>query len=653
MLILLVSLFLITSVPVSADPSYDDTYVNAVTGDESYNGSSPTYTGGSNGPTKRISAAIANTNLDGTVHVASGTYTELVHLNYSMNLIGDGALTTTINGNGQGCVVTVSSAPSQNNTISGFTITGGAPSGSDSGGGIYISDEHIVTINDCTITGNYRGAGSGSTAGFGGGICNNNGKVYINRCTISSNSAVNGGGGIANLKSLPGDQWGIMEITNSTISNNSVILPGFGGGLCACTDATTRLLNVTIAYNHADCFASAGGGFYNESTTSMYFKNCIVAHNTAYHPLYQNGFDIPGTGTHSQGNNLCSDNRCYFYDPTDQVNTDPLLGPLQNNGGPTSTHAITTLSPAYNRGDRSASPTTDQRGVARPTGAFCSIGAFEPPPDTRSATANTNLGAVNFNINTGTISGLINIKPAGITCSSPSGYILPYGMFSFNINNINAGSSVQVTLKFPYPLPLGIKYYKCINGNMIDCTSLITRLDPYTLILTLTDGGLGDSDGIANGVIADPGGPCFPLSTPQSSSAQMPITAQQAPVSLSNITVKSASISASKTAPGEHVTVTASVSNTGTGNGTSVIKVYVNGAEDAQQGVSVNSGGTSTVTFDISRNEPGTYSVYVGGTQAGSFTVDSLTPDTILFTSCALVFFALVTGVIYMVRRRA
>ena len=273
-------------------------------------------------------------------------------------------------------------------------------------------------------------------------------------------------------------------------------------------------------------------------------------------------------------------------------------------------------------------------------------------PLATTASFNTGLGTVNLNTDAGSVSNAAWLAPADMRCSAPSGFIFPYGMFSFNIGNLTAGQTARVTLKFPNPLPLGTTYYKCINGSLVDCTSLVTRVDEYTLIITLTDGGLGDADGVANGTIVDPGGLAFPLGTPQSSSAQMPVTAPQKPVSLSNISVKSASLSATKVAPGEKVTVTASVANTGTGNGTSTIKLLVNGAEDSKQGVSVNSGGSSTVTFDVSRIEPGTYTVYVGGISAGSFTVDEFTPNTILFISGALVFFALVGGMIWITRRR-
>jgi hypothetical protein len=279
-----------------------------------------------------------------------------------------------------------------------------------------------------------------------------------------------------------------------------------------------------------------------------------------------------------------------------------------------------------------------------------------PAPATASITSssiNTTLGTINLNINNGSLANVSWLAPAAIRCSTPGGYTFPYGMFSFNITGLSAGQTARVTLKFPNPLPLSTKYYKCINGNMVDCTSLVTRIDPYTLVLALTDGGLGDADGTANGIIVDPGGPAFALSTtPATHQSSIP-AAPQAPVSLSNIKVKSASLSATKVSPGTPVTVTANVANTGTGNGTSVVKVYVNGAEEAQEGVTVNSGGTSTVTFDIIRNDPGTYSVYVGGTNAGSYKIEAFNEsDIILISSIVFVGLAFILGVIMLWRRQ-
>ena len=79
----------------------------------------------------------------------------------------------------------------------------------------------------------------------------------------------------------------------------------------------------------------------------------------------------------SQGHNLDSDNTCNLSSVGDLPNTDPLLGPLQDNGGPTETHALLPESPAIDAGDNAACPSTDQRGIIRPQGSACDIGAFE------------------------------------------------------------------------------------------------------------------------------------------------------------------------------------------------------------------------------------------------------------------------------------
>ena len=83
----------------------------------------------------------------------------------------------------------------------------------------------------------------------------------------------------------------------------------------------------------------------------------------------------------SNGNNLSSDNSCSnFVASGDQNNVAiPGVGPLANNGGATQTHALLPGSPAINAGTNSGCPSTDQRGVARPIGAKCDIGAYEAP----------------------------------------------------------------------------------------------------------------------------------------------------------------------------------------------------------------------------------------------------------------------------------
>jgi len=129
--------------------------------------------------------------------------------------------------------------------------------------------------------------------------------------------------------------------------------------------------------------------------------------------------------------------------------------------------------------------------------------------------------------------------------------------------------------------------------------------------------------------------------------------AAQSPVSLANIQVQSATLSATKVGPGQAVTVTANVANTGTGKGTTAVKLYVNGLEESSKGVAVSSGSSTPVSFSVSRNEPGAYTVYVGGVSAGSFTVEQFTDgNIILYVSGALVLIAIVGAIVYFARRR-
>ena len=127
----------------------------------------------------------------------------------------------------------------------------------------------------------------------------------------------------------------------------------------------------------------------------------------------------------------------------------------------------------------------------------------------------------------------------------------------------------------------------------------------------------------------------------------------QPAVQLSNITVPTASLSALKVAPGTPVKVTANVVNRSAVPGSAWLTLYVNGQEESSQGISIDSNCNMAATFTVTRNEPGTYTVYVGRTNAGSFTVDQFTPEAILLISGVLVLFALVGGVIYMIRSAA
>ena len=118
------------------------------------------------------------------------------------------------------------------------------------------------------------------------------------------------------------------------------------------------LTNVTFSSNVNDNL--------NNLVGAIWLKNTLMADGScARNPVI------------SLGNNLDSGSTCGLNATGDLTNTNPLLGPLQDNGGPTPTHALLPGSPAINAGTNRGCPPTDQRGVPRPQGPLCDIGAFE------------------------------------------------------------------------------------------------------------------------------------------------------------------------------------------------------------------------------------------------------------------------------------
>jgi len=238
-----------------------------------------------------------------------------------------------------------------NTTLVSNTSIGG-------GGGIYNSGS--LTIINSTLNGNT------ATSAAGGGIFNNGSLTIINS-TLSGNTATAGagGGGIYNSGSL--------TITNSTLSGNTATT---GGGLYAYAAAVT-LNNVTVVSNTV---TSGDGGGIQRFAGAVTLLNTLLAGNT---DLGGQAPDCSGLLT-SLGHNLIGNlTGCAFASTTgDQVGAganplDPGLGPLQDNGGFTPTHALQLGGPAIDAGDNATCAVTDQRGVTRPFGPACDIGAFE------------------------------------------------------------------------------------------------------------------------------------------------------------------------------------------------------------------------------------------------------------------------------------
>ncbi len=346
-------------------------------------------------------AAMPDCGAGDTIRLSPTNYTlTLIGLNHPLK--GDlnitRSLTITVVGNGQAVIEARSGwndrvleiASGVAVSITGVTIRGGNPGiGTNSyGGGIY--NDGALSLVNCLVISNATQAG--------GGISNYyNGTLWMSGTMVVSNTATVGGG-IINV--------GVIGMVNGAIVSNTAL--GYGGGLEAETNSLTTLRNITISGNRS---YNDGGGIYNDSSAQRLELNNVT--------IVKNAFGLSGLPSHGSGianygntvftNTLIAGNTgaqdCFspsnanavmisrgynlVEDATDCAivgtmtgvitSTAPLLGPLQDNGGNTLTHALLPGSPALNAGNNAACEATDQRGVSRPqpVRGRCDIGAFE------------------------------------------------------------------------------------------------------------------------------------------------------------------------------------------------------------------------------------------------------------------------------------
>ncbi len=248
-------------------------------------------------------------------------------------------------------------------TFLDITVTGGDATGATPGGAILADGD--LTVQNSTFTDNH--------AEFSGGALVANGTITVIDSTISNNTTGGNGGAIAgnNIDSA-------VVVINSTITGNRVTAPDIGGGGIAAADLT--LIYSTVVGNSATRGANI---FIHQST--FIFRNSlgsVVA-------------DPQGGGTNcdfqgepavtSSGYNFSDDDSCSFTQPTDRQNAgNPMLGALAANGGPTMTMLPQAGSPLVDaipvascQADGANGINTDQRGVERPQGSGCDIGAVE------------------------------------------------------------------------------------------------------------------------------------------------------------------------------------------------------------------------------------------------------------------------------------
>ncbi len=331
------------------------------------------------------------------------TMGELV-IGSNLTIIGLGASSLTISGNNANTVFQIgfqslfsSSAPTV--SISGLTIADAQASGPDGGG---IENLGTLTVANCIFAKNTASGGggggianevnstlsvsdctfAGNSAFVGGGIANS-GNAGVTNCTFTGNSAGQAGGAVLNSSALQTTkQIATATVANCTFAGNSA---GTGGAIDNDQDGMLTVINCTLADNSATGSASAGpssggGGIANSSSSTLTLGNTIIAGNTTS----SSGADVSGNGI-SQGYNLIGNTSgASGFVATDLLGANPLLGPLQDNGGPTQTMALLPGSPAIDAGSvgLAVGPggiplSADQRGFARVANGNVDIGAFE------------------------------------------------------------------------------------------------------------------------------------------------------------------------------------------------------------------------------------------------------------------------------------
>ena len=310
----------------------------------------------------------------GAITFDGGGSTSLFQVNGGAELVLDGMTLQNGNATHGGAIDNLGTLTVTSSTFSGNSATHGGA----------IDSDGTLTVATSTFSGN-------SATDFGGAILNDGGTLTVATSTFSGNSG-DWGGVISNL--------GTVTVASSTFSDNSADR----GGAIFSSDTLT-VASSTFSVNSANI---AGGAIFSSDTLTVTSSTFSVNSATDFGGAIANfegtvnlgssivanspsGGNCAGPIT-SQGSNLSddlvSDNTCNLIAAGDQLNRGRLLGPLADNGGPTHTMLPIPFSPAIDAADCGISSATDQRGISRPQGPACDIGAVEvtPPPSVATPT---------------------------------------------------------------------------------------------------------------------------------------------------------------------------------------------------------------------------------------------------------------------------
>jgi len=292
------------------------------------------------------------------------------------------------------------------NTTFSHNVASGNEDGRADGGAIFVQPYTALDLGWSTLVANVANGSGGGVANFG--------TAKLLNDTLNGNQAEFHGGGVlqgffrllapsaltANTADTQADVYNKQALSTLVLPDNLLQSgPTTKAPINPLREVeknekpTTTIDFVTVASNSAGAGPKAGGGVFNSrDDDDVVLGNTILSANLGGTGQTSNcgGHDLT-----SAGYNLENGNTCDFSAAGDLPNTDPKLGNLMDNGGPTETMALQAGSPAMDAATpKCAPPKTDQRGVSRPQGPRCDIGAYEAvvqtaPSPTPSATPTT------------------------------------------------------------------------------------------------------------------------------------------------------------------------------------------------------------------------------------------------------------------------
>jgi CSLREA domain-containing protein len=356
---LLAAALAVTGLGLAAAPASAATVVVNTTTDQSL---------GSCSSSCSLRDAVATANSGDTIQIPAGHYVltlgDIISEN-SLTIVGAGARSTVLDGNGAGRIFQFPGfgATVELDDLSLIHGLAATPEVFGSLAGGALAGIANLTLRRCRLAGNQAEEGGAIVWAFG--------SLTLDQCTVAGNLATSdfpgqgAGGGIFSVANL-------VTITNSTLTGNTASV-GQGGG--AVVEGVVNLVNVTVTANQAP----SGGGLSLSGSDGSIVANTIIADNP--------GGDCANSSSVVSDHSLDSDNSCGFTDAGSHPGVNPLLAPLANNGGPTDTHALLAGSPALDAGNNATCLATDQRGITRPQGPACDIGAYEAPATPQSQIA--------------------------------------------------------------------------------------------------------------------------------------------------------------------------------------------------------------------------------------------------------------------------